>query len=200
MKLEQSFDVQAPIERVWSALTDVEQVASRLPGAAVSGRNQDGSYNGTFSAKIGATTASYSGKLTLENVDEARHSATIRADGTDSRGHGAARATIVSTLAPAGTGTRVEVDTDYRITGALAGFGRGGMIEGIADRLLREFADNLQASLQDGGSAPPAPAPEAVEAGPLVASVVWQRVKDNAPVLVATIGALLLLLALWRRR
>ena len=53
MKLEQSFDVAAPLERVWEALIDVEHVAPCLPGAAVTGRNDDGTYNGTFTIKIG---------------------------------------------------------------------------------------------------------------------------------------------------
>ena len=63
MKLEQSFEVEAPLERVWQTLIDVEHVAPCLPGAAVTGRNDDGSYNGTFTVKIGPTTASYAGKL-----------------------------------------------------------------------------------------------------------------------------------------
>src|SRR2546423_14875887 len=98
MRLEQAFDVDAPLERVWSARLDVERVAPCLPGAAGSGRNDDGSYAGTFQVKIGPTTASYAGKLSLENVDEASHTATLQANGSDRRGQGGARATIVSTL------------------------------------------------------------------------------------------------------
>ncbi len=37
MKLEQSFEVAAPLEVVWEALIDVERVAPCLPGAAVTG-------------------------------------------------------------------------------------------------------------------------------------------------------------------
>ena len=148
MKLEQSFEVAAPLERVWKTLIDVEHVAPCLPGAAVTGRNDDGSYNGTFTVKIGPTTASYSGKLEMESIDEASHTATMQAQGTDKRGQGGAKATIYSRLAPAdGRGTRVEVVTDYHITGRLARFGRGGMIEDISERLLREFAKRLQSSL-----------------------------------------------------
>ena len=148
MKLEQSFEVAAPLEQVWQTLIDVEHVAPCLPGAAVTGRNDDGSYNGTFTVKIGPTTASYSGKLEMENIDEASHTATMQAQGTDKRGQGGAKATILSRLAPAdGHGTRVEVVTDYHITGRLARFGRGGMIEDISERLLREFAKRLQSSL-----------------------------------------------------
>ena len=162
MKLEQSFEVAAPIERVWRTLIDVEHVAPCLPGAAVTGRNEDGSYNGTFTVKIGPTTASYTGKLEMEHVDEASHTATMNAQGTDKRGQGGAKATILSRLAPAdGQGTRVEVVTDYHITGRLARFGRGGMIEDISERLLREFAKRLQSSLagQPEAYAPAAAAP-----------------------------------------
>jgi uncharacterized protein len=148
MKLEQSFEVDAPLERVWKTLIDVEHVAPCLPGAAVTGRNDDGSYNGTFTVKIGPTTASYTGRLEMENIDEGAHTATMQAQGTDKRGQGGAKATIYSRLAPAdGRGTRVEVVTDYHITGRLARFGRGGMIEDISERLLREFAKRLQTSL-----------------------------------------------------
>jgi uncharacterized protein len=148
MKLEQSFEVAAPLELVWEALVDVDQVAPCLPGAAVTGRNDDGSYSGTFSVKIGPTSASYTGKLEMENIDETAHTATMQAQGTDKRGQGGATATIVSTLSPGESErTRVEVITDYHITGRLARFGRGGMIEDISERLLRQFADCLQRSL-----------------------------------------------------
>jgi uncharacterized protein len=235
MKLEQSFDVAAPLERVWAALVDVEHVAPCLPGAAVTGRNDDGSYDGTFTIKIGPTTASYVGKLSMDSVDEAAHSATMQANGTDKRGQGGAKATIVSSLsAVEGGGTRVSVDTDYHITGRLARFGRGGMIEDISERLLREFAARLQASLaEDGGPggaqggerteagppdagaaapppAPPAPPPpgsvtvppapvEPLDAGSLVGSVLWERIRRNR-VPVAFVAGLLLALALFRGR
>ena len=153
MKLEQSFEVAAPLERVWAALINVERVAPCLPGAAVTGRNDDGSYNGTFKVKIGPTSAAYTGKLAMEDVDESAHTATMDAQGTDKRGQGGAKATIVSTVADAGNGsTRVEVVTDYHITGRLARFGRGGMIEDISNRLLGDFAKCLQTSLAGGGA------------------------------------------------
>lgn len=149
MKLEQSFEVSAPLERVWAALIDVERVAPCLPGAAVTGRNEDGSFNGTFSVKIGPTSASYAGRLAMQDIDEAAHRATMQAHGTDKRGQGGADATIVSSLRALDDGrTQVEVSTDYRITGRLARFGRGGMIEDISEKLLRQFASSLQESLQ----------------------------------------------------
>jgi uncharacterized protein len=162
MNLEQSFDVAAPVDRVWRALIDVEHVAPCLPGAAVTGRNDDGSYNGTFTIKIGPTTASYTGRLEMAEVDEQAHTATLHAHGNDKRGQGGATATIVSRVSTTGgDATHVEVSTDYHITGRLARFGRGGMIEDISERLLKEFAARLQSSL--AGKPDDAPAPVSAE-------------------------------------
>ena len=167
MKLEQSFEVSAPVEQVWRTLIDIERVAPCLPGASITGRNEDGSYNGAFTIKIGPTTASYTGKLEMKDLDEADHAATMLANGSDRRGQGGANATINSKLTETGGGTRVEVDTDYHITGRLARFGRGGMIEDISERLLREFAKRLQAMLaQEPAAVAPEPATAIHEAVP----------------------------------
>jgi carbon monoxide dehydrogenase subunit G len=161
MKLEQSFEVEAPIDAVWAALTDVERVAPCLPGAEVTGTDDDGNYTGTFQVKLGPTTAAYRGKLKMEDLDEASHRATMRAEGTDKRGQGGAKATMISTMTESGTVTTVHVDTDFTITGRLASFGRGGMIKDISNRLLKDFASCLQAHLaseQAVGGGTPAPA------------------------------------------
>jgi carbon monoxide dehydrogenase subunit G len=152
MKLEQSFEVSAPLQRVWEALIDVERVAPCLPGATVTGRNDDGSYNGEFKVKIGPTSAAYSGKLNMDSVDEDTHRATMQAAGTDKRGQGGAKASIESSVQEVDADTTtVNVSTDYHITGRLARFGRGGMIEEISNRLLREFAKNLQTMVAGDG-------------------------------------------------
>ena len=155
MKLEQSFTVEAPVERVWAALIDVERIAPCLPGAEITGVDDTGAYQGTFSVKLGPTTAAYRGTLRLEAVDEAARTATMSAKGTDKRGQGGASATIVSTMRDAAGATQVDVLTDFHITGRLARFGRSGMIEDISKRLMRDFAQCLQATIETGGSAEP---------------------------------------------
>ena len=160
MKLEQSFEVRAPLERVWETLIDVERVAPCLPGAEVTEAGEDGTYRGTFSVRLGPTTAAYRGELKIEELDESAHRVTMRADGQDKRGQGSAKATIVSTMQDAGDLTQVQVETDFTITGRLARFGRGGMLQDISNRLMKEFADCLQQRIE----APPAAEPTIVDA------------------------------------
>ena len=164
MKLEQSFEVQAPIEHVWSALVDLERVAPCLPGASITGRDDDGTYHGEFQVRLGPTTAAYRGTIRIEEADEAGRRATLRARGTDKRGQGGASATIVNTLTEEGGATRVEAVTDFTITGRLAAFGRGGMIQDISNRLMRDFATCLQSRLADRPAPAAAPPEEPAEA------------------------------------
>ena len=163
MKLEQAFEVQAPIEQVWEALIDLERVAPCLPGATITGHEEDGTYHGEFKVKLGPTTAAYKGTVKIEEVDAATHTATMRANGTDKRGQGGAHATIVNTLHEIDGGTRVDAITDFAITGRLARFGRGGMIQDISNRLLRDFATCLATRL--GEDAPSAPSGAEVTTG-----------------------------------
>ena len=60
MKLEQTFEVQAPLAQVWEALNDLERVAPCLPGAAIHDRGEDGTYHGTVTVKLGPMTAAAS--------------------------------------------------------------------------------------------------------------------------------------------
>lgn len=160
MKLEQSFDIEAPLEEVWKALIDIERIAPCLPGANVTERDDEGAYHGEFVIKLGPTTASYRGVLRIDEIDESAHRATLHARGTDKRGQGGATATIVNTLTPTATGTHVSADTDLAITGKLARFGRPGMIQDVSNRLMREFASCLQSKL---ATAEPEPEPEEAE-------------------------------------
>jgi carbon monoxide dehydrogenase subunit G len=160
VKLEQSFEVRAPLERVWETLIDIERVAPCLPGAEITEAGDEGTYRGTFSVRLGPTTAAYRGELNMEDVDESAHRVVMRASGQDKRGQGSAKATIVSTMREEGEVTTVDVETDFTITGRLARFGRGGMIQDISNRLLKDFADCLQQRIE----APPAAEPTVVDA------------------------------------
>jgi uncharacterized protein len=171
VKLEHSFQVAAPLERVWSKLIDVEQVAPCLPGAEITEAGDDGSYRGTFSVRLGPTTAAYRGELAMEEVDEAAHRVVMRASGQDKRGQGSAKASIVSRMSEEGGVTTVEVETDFTITGKLARFGRGGMIQDVSNRLLRDFSDCLAKGIEAQPAAAEAAAsteaaPASAEPGP----------------------------------
>jgi uncharacterized protein len=141
MKLENEFTVPAPVEHAWEVLLDVERVAPCLPGAAIEGSDGD-SHKGTMTIKIGPITARYTGTVEIQEADEAARRAVMRAQARDSRGQGTAGATITSTMEEVEGGTRVHVETDLRVTGPAAQFGRGVM-QDVSAKLMRQFAECL---------------------------------------------------------
>src|SRR6185436_17211708 len=135
------FTVPAPVEAAWDVLLDVERVAPCLPGATIDGAEGD-VYSGTMTIKIGPITTRYSGTVKIEEADETARRAVMRAQARDSRGQGTAAATITSTMEEVADGTRVRVETDLRVTGPAAQFGRGVM-QDVSAKLMGRFADCL---------------------------------------------------------
>ena len=141
MELINEFEVDAPLDVVWSVLTDVERIAPCLPGAQLQEVEGD-EYRGVVKVKVGPITAQYKGAASFVEKDDSGYRAVLRAEGRDTRGTGNAAADITAEMAPTATGTRVTVTTDLKVTGKVAQFGRGVMAD-VSKKLMGQFADNL---------------------------------------------------------
>ncbi|MEU3417136.1 SRPBCC family protein [Streptomyces murinus] len=145
MKIDNEFRVDAPLERAWQALTDLEGLAPCMPGAQLTGVDGD-VYRGKVKVKVGPVISQFQGTARFTEQDEASHSAVISASGKDTRGQGNASATVHARLRPDGTGTAVSVSTDLNISGKLAQFG-SGMIKEISEKLFAQFVANVEEQL-----------------------------------------------------
>ncbi|HWC43464.1 MAG TPA: SRPBCC family protein [Actinomycetota bacterium] len=171
MRIENTVEVDAPLERVWALVNDIPRVAPCMPGAALTGVGDNGTYEGTVAVKLGPLRMTYKGKVSVDEVDDANHSARLSASGKDTKGAGTARATVETRLEPAGeTHTRLHVTSDVQLTGKVASFGRGGAINDVATRLFGQFADCLRSTLESEAptaEAAPTPAPPAPATTPV---------------------------------
>jgi carbon monoxide dehydrogenase subunit G len=149
MKINNEFTVAAPIQQAWDTMLNLERIAPCLPGAAIQEEKDEGEYDGTMKVKIGPITANYKGTVKFEEVDEGNHRAVLQATGRDARGQGTASATIVSTLQEEGEGTKVSVETDMKLTGRAAQFGRG-IAQDVATKMLTQFASCLEQEITGG--------------------------------------------------
>src|SRR5215213_9887931 len=149
MKINNEFTVSAPIQQAWETMLNLERIAPCLPGAAIQEEKDDGEYDGTMKVKIGPITANYKGTVKFEEVDEENHRAVLQATGRDARGQGTASATIVSTLEEESDGTKVSVETDMKLTGRAAQFGRG-IAQDVATKMLDQFASCLEEEITGG--------------------------------------------------
>ena len=169
--------VEAPVERAWALLDEVESVISCMPGAAYVGREGD-DYKVSIKVKVGAISANFQGTVQFLERNEAAHTAKIRGTGKDLGGKASASATISVKFEPVTAArTKVLVETDLAMTGRLAQFG-GGVIADIASRLIDQFTQNLHAAVlaQATTSAPGAAAPTA--ASPETAGIPQQEAAE----------------------
>jgi len=148
VELKNQFNVNVPVERAWSVLTDVERIAPCLPGAQL--REVEGDeYRGVVKVKVGPITAEYKGTARFVEQDEAAHRMVLRAEGRETRGQGNASATITASMEPDGGGTRVSVVTDLTIAGKVAQFGRG-VLGDVSNKLMSQFAEALESTVLAG--------------------------------------------------
>ncbi len=151
MQMQHQFTVPAPVDVAWSTLLDLERVAPCMPGATL--KEVDGDdFTGSVKVKLGPVSLLYKGSGTFTETNSAAHRVVIDASGKDSRGNGTAAATVTAELSPLGQGTTVTVDTDLKITGKPAQFGRG-MIHDVAEKLITQFSDCLEERLVEPAAA-----------------------------------------------
>ncbi|MBI1385080.1 MAG: hypothetical protein GC150_09240 [Rhizobiales bacterium] len=147
-ELKQEFVVQQPRARVWALFQDVATVVECLPGAGLAEPPVGDHVKATMTVKLGPVRASFAGECDIE-ADEERHVGLIKGTGVDrsqgSRARGSMRYTLEE--ADGGRATRVLVNVDYALTGALAQFARGGIVEAVAAKLVEDFAGNVEARL-----------------------------------------------------
>ncbi len=142
MELVNDFEVNVPIDEAWATLTDVEKIAPCLPGAQLQEIEGD-VYRGVVKIKVGPITAQFKGQATFQEKDAVAHKAVLKAEGRDTGGKGNASALITLQLTPQGpSSTKASVTTDLTITGKVAQFGRGALVD-VSSKLLSQFVDQL---------------------------------------------------------
>src|SRR6266545_471048 len=172
MRIEQTVEVDAPLDRVWALVNDVPRVAPCMPGATLTKVVDERTYEGTVRVKLGPINLSYKGTVVLDEVDEAAHSAQMSANGRDVRGGGTAKAKVDTRLeAISDSRTRMSVSTDLHLTGRVASFGRGA-VQDVSAKLFGEFAQCLRQTLEAAKAAPAAEAaPAATQPSPAAEAV-----------------------------
>jgi carbon monoxide dehydrogenase subunit G len=153
MDLNHTFTVNQPIAETWVVLTDLERIAPCLAGAELHEVHGD-VFKGGVKIKVGPIVAQFKGEAQFVELDAVNFRAHLKASGRDIGGKGNASATITAQLTSmTPTSTSVNVVTDLAITGKVAQFGRGALAD-ISEKLIAQFADNLNALIDREGGAP----------------------------------------------
>ncbi|RHW26345.1 carbon monoxide dehydrogenase [Nocardioides immobilis] len=201
MKLEHSFHVDDDVDAAWDVLNDVRRTALCMPGAAVDTVDGD-DITGRCKVKLGPITLTYRGQATFIERDAAAHRIVLEGQGQDGS-NGRASITVVANLTADGGRTRVDLETDLKLTGKPAQFGRGVMAD-VSDRLIGQFADalaqQLAADQPTSGELEPSSEGDLAPAEPLdLLAVASDAVARRSAVVAASLVCALLLVIGTRR-
>ena len=145
MKIENSFEVPVPVSEAWALLMNIEDVVGCLPGAELDEVVDESTYKGTFAVRIGPISVTLGGTVQFVERDDARHVGRLKGQASDPRGRGGAVSHITFRLESVSDRTRVDIEADVQLSGALAQYGRGaGMISTLAGRIIDQFAECLR--------------------------------------------------------
>src|SRR3954471_2247436 len=156
MRFQRSFTVPARQRAVLDALTNVERIAACLPGGLVDGRARGSRFGGQFALQLGSATAPYSAIIAISERDDDAGRAVVTVQGNDDQGDGTADATATFAVAPAASGSEVQVLVEVVLGGRLAQVPDG---DAVAEGYTRNAVAKLRAGILSDSAAPAAPEP-----------------------------------------
>ncbi len=179
INIQETFQVQAPIDAVWRFVLDPHQVATCMPGAELEEAVDDRTYLGSIKVKLGAITTSYKGRVQLTQVDEQGYIVQMVAEGRETGG-GTARGTMSSRLRSLPDGrTEVVAEASIDVTGRIMRVGRG-MIQGVSHQLFQQFVacakERLEAPQGAVEEKATATEKEPIRIVPLILRALWSTI------------------------
>ncbi|MFQ5890289.1 MAG: SRPBCC family protein [Gemmatimonadota bacterium] len=149
--IEKTFEVEQTPDEVWAFLVDPARVVECLPGARLLQSIDERTHEGEIGVRLGPIAATFRGIARFERLDRENYEVEMTGEGKDSRGTGAVKMVMRSKLIPReGGGTRVSVTQTVNLAGRLASFGRGGIIQNVADFMFGRFTACVQKKLAEG--------------------------------------------------
>lgn len=147
-ELKQNFTVNHSRPVVWAQFQKLPDVVQCIPGASLTEQASPTQAKGRMTVKLGPVKADFGGEVEIE-ADEASYTGKISGAGIDKSHSSRAKGNVVYVLEEAngGSATTVSVAVDYTLSGSLAQFARGGIVDAVAGQICQEFARNLEEQL-----------------------------------------------------
>ena len=143
----------APPDRVWTVLTDANELARAMPGTGAVEPEDGRNFRTTISLQVGPVKDTYEGRLGYE--DERPPSACTIVVETKGRSGRMAGRGAMQLESHDGGQTLLRYDGDFKVSGPVAGVGQR-MIAGVARKTIERTLDGIGRRLSEA----PAPAAE----------------------------------------
>ena len=154
--IDKQYPIPASVESCWQVLSNVNDLATCMPGASITEQLDDTHYKGSVKLKVGPATAAFAGDIELQGIDPALKEIRMLGKGADRGGSSASMQLTASLLAQADGTTNLVGKAEVIVNGKFAQFG-GRMMTSVSDMILQQFADNFSVKAQAvGGTVSPA--------------------------------------------
>lgn len=137
-----------PRDVVWRELHDFAMVARAMPGASLEADSPGDHLRGSLSLRLGPIAANFAGEAEV-SMEETIYTGIVRGQALDRKNGSRARSEVRFSLAEEGQATRLDIKLDFTLSGSLAQFSRGSIVQEVAQRLTKDFSRNLEAALTE---------------------------------------------------
>ncbi|HEV8588837.1 MAG TPA: carbon monoxide dehydrogenase subunit G [Pyrinomonadaceae bacterium] len=144
MKINATYEIHAPRERVFEALTQPEILRRCIPGCESLEKIDENAYAATLKAGVGAIKGTFKGEVRLEDMRPHEHYRIVV------QGKGAvgfAKGSADFDLEEKDGGTLIKYSGEMQIGGTIAGVGQR-MIEGAAKMMAAKFFSALEVEVK----------------------------------------------------
>ncbi len=169
--IDKQYPVAASMEAAWAVLSNINELATCMPGAQITAQVDDTHYKGSVRVKVGPAVAAFAGDIEVQAVDAAARTLTLLGKGADKGGSSASMQLNASLVLAADGSTALVGKAAVIVNGKFAQFG-GRMMASVSDVILAQFAETfsqkaqaLQASMAPAVAAMDAQAQGAAQAG-----------------------------------
>lgn len=146
MVIQDSFEVNAPVDEVWAVLQEIPRLGGLFPGVKQIEQLTPVSYRGELIVKVGPLRSSFRGEARILEQDPPKR-IVAEVQGEDRATQTTVKVQFDGSLSPVPEGTRLEYTADIALRGRLAQFGTA-VIHTTAKRLTAEFANKLREELE----------------------------------------------------
>ncbi len=153
MKIESTYQIQAPRQRVYEYLAEPEVLQRCIPGCERLEKTGEKVYSATIRTGVGAVRGVFTGTVKLEELRPPEHFRIV----VEGKGiAGSINGTGVLDLEALGKATVIKYAGDLQVSGDLASTGQR-MIQGTTKMIASQFFLALQAEAKSAADEPPPP-------------------------------------------
>jgi uncharacterized protein len=145
MKVDSTYEIKAPRERIFAALTDPEVLRLAIPGCESLEKVDENLYSATMKAGVGPIKGNFKGDVHLEEMRPPEHYRIV-VQGKGAMGF--AKGSADFDLEEKDGGTLIKYSGEMQIGGPIAGVGQR-MIQGAAKMMASQFFAKLEAEVNN---------------------------------------------------